>query len=246
MLLLFAAGLLGGAMNALAGGASFVTFPAMVFSGLPSVVANASNTVALVPGAITSTFATRRDLARVGDVPLPLMMVVSAAGGAVGALLLLLTPVAAFDALVPWLLLLATLTYVFGYRIGAALRRRVRIGRGALLAAQGVLSLYGGYFGGAVGIMMLATWSLLSDAELRRMTAARTILVGMANFAAVVCFVAADEVAWPQTLAMLVGATAGGYAGARVGLAMPVRVLRGVTIVIMITMTVVFFTRAYL
>jgi hypothetical protein len=68
----------------------------------------------------------------------------------------------------------------------------------------------------------------------------------MANFAAVVCFVAADEVAWPQTLAMLVGATAGGYAGARVGLAMPVRVLRGVTIVIMITMTVVFFTRAYL
>jgi uncharacterized membrane protein YfcA len=245
LLMLFATGLLGGAMNALAGGASFVTFPAMVFAGLPSVVANASSTVALVPGAITSTWATRRDMAPIGDVPLRVMAIISAIGGAAGAILLLATPVAAFDVLVPWLLLIATVTFAFGARAGVALRRRVRIGKATVMIAQAGLAIYGGYFGGAVGIMMLATWSLLSNMTLHRMAPARTMLVGIANFAAVVCFVVAGEVWWPQTLAMLVGAAIGGYFGARVGRRLPVDVLRGIILTIMVTMTVIFFRRAY-
>jgi hypothetical protein len=114
-----------------------------------------------------------------------------------------------------------------------------------MLIAQAMLGLYGGYFGGAVGIMMMATWSLLSGADLRRMTPSRTLLTGVANVAAVICFVAADEVWWPQTLAMLVGATLGGYGGAQVGRRLPVRVLRGIVIAVMVTMTLIFFRRAY-
>jgi uncharacterized membrane protein YfcA len=245
LLLLAGAGLLAGIMNAIAGGGSFVSFPALVFAGLPSVAANASSTVALVPGAITSTYATRDDLAPVGGVSLRLMLLISVVGGAAGAILLLETSVAAFDRLVPWLLLVATLTFAFGHRAGAALRKRVRVGPPVIIAAQVVLAVYGGYFGGAVGIMMMATWSLLSTANLRTITPARTMLVGAANFAAVVCFAIAREVWWPQTLAMLVGATVGGYVGARVGRMLPVRVLRGVVIAITVVMTSVFFWRAY-
>jgi uncharacterized membrane protein YfcA len=245
LLLLAGAGLLAGIMNAIAGGGSFVTFPALVFAGLPSVVANASSTVALVPGAVTSTYATRADLAPVGGVSLRLMLLISVVGGAAGAILLLETSVAAFDKLVPWLLLIATLAFAFGHRAGAALRKRMRVGPPAIIAAQVVLAVYGGYFGGAVGIMMMATWSLLSTADLRTINPARTMLVGAANFSAVVCFVIANEVWWPQTLAMLVGATIGGYVGARVGRMLPVRVLRGVIITITVVMTGEFFWRAY-
>ena len=232
-------------MNAIAGGASFVTFPAMVAAGLPSVIANASSTVALVPGAITSTLATRRDLAPVGGVSLSLMLAISVVGGAAGAIVLLVTPSAAFDRIVPFLLLVATITYAFGHRVGLVLRRHMRIGPSTIIAAQVVLAFYGGYFGGAVGIMMLAAWSLLSTADLRTITPARTLLVGAANFAAVVCFVVAGKVWWTQTLAMLAGATIGGYVGARVGRMMPVLVLRQVTIVLTVIMTAVFFWRAY-
>jgi uncharacterized membrane protein YfcA len=245
LFLLLGAGLLGGAMNALAGGGSFVTFPAMVFAGLPSVVANASSTVALFPGAVTSTWATRDDLGGVGDVSLRLLLAISVAGGLAGAILLLVTPVTTFDGLVPWLLLIATLAFAFGGKAGAALRRRIRIGRFAVLAAQFVLGIYGGYFGGAVGIMMMAAWSLLSSADLRRMTPARTFLVGATNLAAIVCFVAAGLVRWPETLLVLAGGAAGGYGGARLGRRLPLRVLRAGVICITVAMTVVFFWRAY-
>ena len=162
LLLLAAAGLLAGAMNAIAGGGSFVTFPAMVFAGLPPVIANASSTVALFPGTLASTWAYRRELAGTGDIRLRWMLPVSIAGGLCGALLLLFTPAHLFDLVIPWLLLLATLTFAFGARAGAALRRVVRIGPATLLAVQFVISLYGGYFGGAVGLMMLAAWGLLT------------------------------------------------------------------------------------
>jgi uncharacterized membrane protein YfcA len=244
-LLLLAAGLIGGAMNALAGGGSFITFPAMIAAGLPSVAANASSTVALFPGALTSTWATRADLGGVGGVKLPVLLGVSVLGGLTGAILLLATPVTTFDGLVPWLLLFATLTFAFGGKAGAALRRRFTIGRGAILSVQFVLGIYGGYFGGAVGIMMLAAWSLLSNVDLRRMTPARTFLVGATNFAAIVCFVIAGEVRWPATLLVLVGGALGGYGGAKLGRRLPIRVLRAGVLTITVGMTVVFFVRAY-
>jgi uncharacterized membrane protein YfcA len=243
--LLFGAGLIGGAMNALAGGGSFVTFPAMVYAGLPALIANASSTVALFPGALTSTWATRADLGGVGDVKLPVLLAISVAGGLSGAILLLATPVSAFDGIVPWLLLVATLAFSLGHRAGAALRRRVRVGPAAILVTQFVLGVYGGYFGGAVGIMMMAAWSLLATADLRRLTPARTFLVGMTNLAAIVCFVIAGKVSWPDTLVVLVGGALGGFGGAHLGRRLPIRILRGGIIAITVGMTALFFWRAY-
>ncbi len=243
LLLLAGAGFLAGAMNAAAGGGSFVSFPAMIFAGVPPVFANASSTVALFPGAVTSGWAYRKALGGVGGVTLPVLLAVSVLGGLLGAALLLATPAGAFAALVPWLLLLATLAFAFGRQAGVALRRIVRIGRATTLAVQFVLAVYGGYFGGAVGIMMMAIWGLLGTSDLKQMTATRTVLVGAMNAMAVLYFVAAGAVAWPQTLAMLFAAALGGYAGARLAMRLDARWLRAGVIAISSAITLSFFLR---
>jgi len=243
LLLLAGAGFLAGAMNAAAGGGSFVSFPAMVFAGVPPVYANASSTVALFPGAVTSGWAYRRALGGIGGVTLPVLLGVSMIGGLLGAVLLLATPQSAFNTLVPWLLLLATLAFAFGGRVGVALRRVVRIGRVTTLATQFLLAIYGGYFGGAVGIMMMAVWGLLGTSDLRQMNPAKTVLVGAMNGVAVLYFIAAGAVVWPQTLAMLFAAALGGYAGARLALRLDVRWLRAGVIAISSAITLSFFLR---
>lgn len=243
--LLAAAGLLAGAMNAIAGGGSFVSFPAMVAAGLPPVIANASSTVALFPGTVASTFAYRRDFARIAGMRLVALLPLSVAGGLAGAALLLATPARLFDAVIPFLLLLATLTFAFGARAGLALRRAVRIGPGALPALQFVIAIYGGYFGGAVGLMMMACWSLLTaSADLKAMAPARVLLVSATNGAAVLWFIAAGAVRWPETLAMLGASVIGGYLGARLTQWLPAPLVRGFVLVLTATVTVAFFVRA--
>ncbi|MCK4122162.1 sulfite exporter TauE/SafE family protein [Ralstonia pseudosolanacearum] len=243
--LLFGAGLLAGAMNALAGGGSFVTLPALMFAGVPSVSANASSTVALLPGAATSAWAYRRDYRGFEQVSMRAMVAVSLTGGLAGALLLLFTPSRAFDFIVPWLLLVGSLAFAFGRQAGAWLRRRMRIGRPALLLAQGALAVYGGYFGGAVGIMMMAVWSLLGHDDLRALNASRTLLVGATNVVAVLCFAAAKLVWWPQTLVMLAAAALGGYLGAHGARRLPVPVVRLLISAFGFSMTALLFWRAW-
>ena len=246
LLLLAAAGLLAGGMNAIAGGGSFVTFPAMVFAGLPPVIANASSTVALFPGTLASTWAYRRELTGTVDIRLRWMLPASIAGGLCGALLLLFTPEHLFDIVIPWLLLLATLTFAFGAQAGAALRRVVRIGPVTLLVVQFVISLYGGYFGGAVGLMMLAAWGLLTaSVNVKAMAPARTLLVSAANGAAVLLFIGSGVVRWPDTLALLAGAVAGGYGGAHVARRLPPVLVRAIVLLLTATITAVFFRRAF-
>jgi uncharacterized protein len=248
-LLLAGVGLLAGAMNAIAGGGSFVTFPAMVFAGLPPVIANASSTVALFPGSLASSFAYRNDFADAGPVRLKLLTPISFAGGLAGAILLLATPEHLFDVVIPWLLLLATLTFAFGARAGLALRRVIRIGPGALppgalLVVQFVISIYGGYFGGAVGLMMMAAWSLLhASDDLKAMAPARVLLVSAANGAAVLWFIFAGAVRWPETLAMLGASVIGGYLGARLTRVLPAKIVRRFVIVLTAIVTLVFFSR---
>ncbi len=249
-LVLFAAGVMAGGMNAIAGGGSFISFPAMVFAGLPSVIANASSTVALVPGTLTSaaTYVHGKDkvgFRDLGGVPFPVLVATSVTGGLVGAILLLATPVATFDGVIPWLLLVASVTFAFGRDAGAWLRARVRLGPVALLPVQFVLGVYGGYFGGAVGIMMLAVWSLLDGADLKQLNPTRTIVVSAMNGIAVVAFVLAGKVWWPQTVALLLGGLAGGYFGARIGQALPTVATRRVIVAITVVMTAAFFWRAY-
>jgi uncharacterized protein len=245
ILILFGAGLLAGAMNAAAGGGSFVTIPAMVFVGLPSVAANASSTVALLPGTVASAWAWRRDFQAFEGIPLRTLVLISLGGGLVGAVLLLVTPQRAFDDILPWLLLVGTLAFAFGRRIGEALRQRVLIGPGVVLGAQVLLSVYAGYFGGGVGIMMMAVWSLLGNVDIKAMSAGRTVLVSAANAVAVLCFAIVGPVWWPETLVMLVAAVIGGYFGAVLARRIPAPWLRGFVVAYSAVMTAVFFWRAW-
>ena len=241
--LLLVAGFLGGAMNAIAGGGSFATFPAMIFAGLPSVMANASSTVALLPGAVASAWEYRRDLRPVGGIGLIPMLAVSIAGGLTGALLLLHTPSHAFDVMIPWLLALASLAFLYGRPAGVWLRRYLRIRPGPVLAVQFALGIYGGYFGGAVGIMMMAVWNLLESVELKALNPVKVIMVIAANAIAVVCFILAGVVVWPATLIVLIAAALGGYVGARLGRYLPARLVRGAVLCVTFGMTAVFFWR---
>ena len=244
LLLLAGAGLLAGAMNALAGGGSFVTLPALIAAGVPSVAANASSTVALYPGGLASAFVYRQGLAEVCGVPIRPMLIVTLIGGLAGSLLLLWTPSSTFDVILPWLLLTATLALAFGPRVTPWLQKHARVGAAPILTIQFALGVYGGYFGGAVGLMMMAAWSLLAGVDLKQLNPPRTLMVSAANSIAVLCFVVAGAIRWRETLLLAVGALIGGYLGAHVGRRLDPRVVRGATIALSVAMTVVFFVRA--
>jgi uncharacterized membrane protein YfcA len=242
--LLFGAGLLAGAMNAAAGGGSFVTLPALVAAGVPSVEANTSSTVALLPGSLASAVAFRQDFAPLGAVSVRSLLPVSLAGGLVGALLLLVTPQKAFDGLVPWLLLVGSLAFAFGNRAGRALQRVIRVGPRGLFACQFLLGVYGGYFGGAVGIMTMAAWGLFGVTDLKLMNAAKVVLVGSMNAVAAVCFVLAGKVWWSQAGVVLAAAVAGGYGGASLARRVPQGALRAGITAFNFLITAAFFLRA--
>ncbi|WP_244850871.1 sulfite exporter TauE/SafE family protein [Caballeronia sp. SL2Y3] len=239
------AGFLAGAMNALAGGGSFVSLPALIAAGLPPVQANASSTVALFPGGVVSAWAYRDGLSPVGPVSLRAMLFITVIGGLIGAALLLRTSSSTFSFLLPWLMLCASLALAFGRTLGEALRRRWRIGAPSVLAIQLALGVYGGYFGGAVGIMMMAVWGLLDARDLKSLNAPRTLLVSAANSVAVVTFALAHAVRWPETGAMLVAAIAGGYSGAQLGRRAPPGAIRAGTLLLSAGITIAFFVRTY-
>jgi len=243
-LLLTTAAFFAGVMNAVAGGGSFLTFPALVFTGVPPIIANASSTVALFPGSFASAWAYREDFTHFENIPFKASLAVSLAGGVSGALLLLNTSQHAFDVVIPWLLAFATILFAFGQKIAPVLKRRFRIGVKTVLISQYLVSIYGGYFGGAVGIIMLSLFSLLGLKDIRSMNALKTLLGGSMNAVAVVCFVIAGKVWWVQTGVMLLGAVAGGYLGARFGRLVPQWIMRCVVVAIGAAMSYVFFTRA--
>jgi uncharacterized membrane protein YfcA len=242
----FGAGFVAGAMNALAGGGSFVSLPALIAAGVPSVQANASSTVALFPGGVASAWAYRDGLGSVGAVSLRALLIATLLGGVVGAILLLRTPISTFNLVLPWLLLLATLALSFGRRLGELLARRWRIRPATVLIVQFGLGVYGGYFGGAVGIMMMAVWGLLDKRDLKSLNAPRTLLVSTANVMAVLTFIIARAVHWPETIVMLVAAAIGGYGGAQIGRRAPPKVIRAGTLGLTAFITLVFFVRAYM
>ena len=222
-----------------------MTLPALIAAGLPSVQANASSTVALFPGGLASAWTYRDGLKPVGAVRLQALLPITLLGGMLGAVLLLRTAARTFDHLLPWLLLAATLALAFGRPLGEALRRRWRIRPGAVLLIQFVLGIYGGYFGGAVGIMMMAVWGLLDSCELKALNPPRTLLVSAANLMAVATFILAGAIRWPETLVMLAAAASGGYGGAHLGRRAPARLVRAGTLLVTAGITLTFFLRAY-
>jgi uncharacterized membrane protein YfcA len=241
---LLLAGLVGGAMNAAAGGGSFVTLPALVLAGVPSVGASASSAVALFPGRLASAWVYRGDLAAFDGASLRAMLLASVGGGLTGALLLLRTSSRRFDAVVPWLLLAASLAFAAGPRLTAALRGRARARPAVLVGGQFVLCTYAGFFGGAVSILTMAFWSLAGVADVRAMNAARTVLLGAAAAVSVAAFAAAGTVHWGPALAMLVGAVVGGWAGAHLTRRVAAHHLRWGLTVFNVAVTGAFFLRA--
>jgi uncharacterized membrane protein YfcA len=243
--LLFFAALVGGGLNSVAGGGSFVAFPALLLTGVPAVPANATNTIALWPAAVASAAAYRRELADQRREALPLGAA-ALAGGLVGSLLLLRTKESTFVLLVPWLLLFATALFTFG----APLAKRVTGGRRVPLSigvgVQLVISVYGGYFGGGMGIMMLAVFTLLGMTHIHRMNALKNVLGTLINGVAVVAFVIAGVVRWAPGIVMIAGGIAGGYFGAAAARRVdPKRVRTGVVVVAW-TMTTYFFYTTYI
>ena len=248
LLLLGGAGLLAGALNAVAGGGSFITFPALVHSGLNSILANTTSSVALWPASIASVVAYRQELA--SQRPLLLRLgAASIAGSLLGAGLLLWISPRTFDHLVPWLLLLATLLFAFSGRITQALQQRPDRPPPSLASftfGQFAVAIYGGFFGGGMGIMMLAMMSLYSRDSLHRMNALKTALTTLINGTAVLAFVLSGQIALQQGLLVGIGGLLGGYGGARLARRVSAARLKQVVVIFGLLLTVHFFSKTYL
>jgi uncharacterized membrane protein YfcA len=247
-LMLFFAAAIGGGINSVAGGGSFVAFPALLFAGVPAVPANATNSIALWPGSVASAFAYRRELEGSRRELVPLSMA-GLAGGVLGSLLLLRTSESAFVKMIPWLLLFAAVLFTFGGPIARRLARRKDEGDGGSLAAavvaQLAVSIYGGYFGGGMGIMMLAILTVLGMTEIHKMNAMKTVLGALVNGVAVLAFVLAGAVAWGPGAVMIAGGTLGGYGGAAVARRVRPVIVRRLVMIVAWSMTLYFFIRTY-
>lgn len=249
---LFIAAILGGALNSVAGGGSFITFPSLIFTGVLPIEANATSTVALWPGSIASAGAYRKELASQDRLLLLVLVAISLVGGVLGAVLLLRTPQSTFVKLIPYLLLLATLLFAFSGPITARLRKRgettKKTGRSWLnllgvSLLQLVIATYGGYFGGGIGIMMLASLGIMGMEDIHQMNGLKTILQASINGVAVITFIIAGAVAWLQAIVMILGAIVGGFAGAYYARKLDPRIVRGLVIVVGISLTIYFFVR---
>lgn len=242
-LLLMIAAFLAGVLNAMAGGGSFLTLPALIYAGVPPVAANATGTVALLPGYVSGAYGFRHDIEPVEGMSTRWLCAVGLAGGLAGAGLLLWTPDAAFRALVPWLLLAATGLFAFGARLSRWLRQQGIHGPGALLGGLFAVSVYGGYFNGGLGILLLAHLGLFGLSNLNAMNGLKNLLSAVLTAIAVAAYAAGGAVHWPQALLMAAAAVAGGYAGARLARRIPPSRLRPAIVAVGLIMATLFFAR---
>ena len=230
-----AAGVAAGAVNAVVGSGTLITFPTLLAIGLPPVTANVSNTVGLVPGSFSAVVGYRRELAGQGAALLRLLTA-SVTGAVTGGVLLLVLPEAAFRAIVPALIglgcVLVVLQPLLARRLAARRRPRGTGHAAALLAGVFLTGIYGGYFGAAQGVLLIALLGVLHDADLQRSNAAKNVLAAFVNLAAAVLFVVTAEVRWDAAALIAVGAVAGAFAGARVGRRIPQAWLRGLVVVV--------------
>ncbi|MGY3445089.1 MULTISPECIES: sulfite exporter TauE/SafE family protein [unclassified Bradyrhizobium] len=245
-LLLLAAGVAGGIINALAGGATLITFPAMLAAGLPAVIANASNAVAISPGHLIAALADRGKLPRPSRRTIS-FVAVSTLGGAIGAGVLLLLPERLFVLPVPGLIAFATLLFAFappiqrwsiGHQTEAALPST-----GASSTVLGLACVYGGFFGAGLGVILTAVLSITEPNDIRAIKALKNLLATCVSLAATVIFIGEGAVRWPETLAMLLGAMIGGYAGGYLIRILPAPIVRHFVIVAGAVMTLIYAAR---
>ena len=253
VLLIGAGGFAAGAVNAMAGGGTFFSFPALLAVGLPPVVANASNSVALWPASLSGAWAYRKELAPYRRYLLP-MGIASFIGGAAGGLLLLVAGDARFAALIPWLLAFATGLFAFSPQLSAVLRR-VRpapdptggghgAGSPAGWVVQLLVSVYGGFFGAGMGILMMASLAIGGHEDVQHINALKNILSAVIYSVTVLTFIIAGAVSWPQTLVMVLAASGGGYWGARMARKIRGPWLRRMVIAVGCVLTLYYFFKA--
>ncbi|GAB4547195.1 MAG: sulfite exporter TauE/SafE family protein [Anaerolineae bacterium] len=253
-ILLFVAAVLGGALNSVAGGGSFITFPALISAGVPSINASATNTLALWPGSVASVGAYRNEVTKWDTRLMILLIVMSILGGFVGAEVLLQTPKETFDKLIPFLLLAAVLLFTYGGSIAKLIRERVSKGnfKGGILLVVAVavlqffISVYGGYFGAGIGILMLASLALTGMTNIHTMNGLKTVLASFINGMAMLRFILAGSIYYPQAIVMLFGAILGGYGGAAYAQRLDPKLVRRFVIVVGFVMTAIFFYTTYL
>jgi uncharacterized membrane protein YfcA len=240
-LAIFGAGIVAGTINTVVGSGTLVTFPVLLTFGYPPVVANVSNTVGLVPGAASGAWGYRRELVGQRRRAMPLMLA-SLLGGVAGSILLLTLPASAFKRIVPAFIVIALVLIVFQQRLSRAIRTPPTRQRPAAdggervgpLATAGVLAsgVYGGYFGAAQGILLLAILGLAVDDELQRINALKVVLAGLVNLVAGVIFVFAAHVSWAPAGLIAVGSVLGGVLGARYGRRLPPVALRMIIVAV--------------
>lgn len=236
-------------MNSVAGGGSFIAFPALLFTGVPPIPANATNTIALWTAAAASGGAYRKHLDVPRRVMIPLLAA-SFAGGVAGAFLLLKTPAHTFMRVLPWLTLGATLLFAFGKKLAGGRKSIIEHETtGAALAGATVFQLavavYGGYFGGGMGIVMLAMLAALGMTDIHAMNALKSVMGFVINGVAVVTFILAGAVYWKHGIVMIAGAILGGYVGAHYAQKMPQPWIRMFVVLVGAGMTVYFFWKSY-
>lgn len=280
-LVLFVAATLAGTLNSVAGGGSFISFPALIYVNVPAIEANTTNTVALWPGILAASWALRKELVSQNKALLLILSSASVLGGIGGAYLLLSTPKATFEHLIPYFLLAATLLFTASPWVNAKLRQRAaaqqpkastaafgltksarssnvalieakegleaksaKISNAALIGVavlQLIIAVYGGYFGGGIGILMLASFGIIGMENIHEMNAVKNMLATCINGVAVIIFVVFGAINWPDALIMIGGALLGGFGGASYARKLDPKLVRGFVILVGCTMTLYFF-----
>jgi uncharacterized membrane protein YfcA len=242
--LLFSTAFIAGGLNAVAGGGSFLTFPTLIFTGMPAIAANATNNTALWIATLASARAYRKDL-DIQKRALWLLASISLIGGILGAVLLLYTSPSVFQKLIPYLLLFATLIFTFSGWIKARLQLQNETTTSPplvnLMLAQFAISVYGGFFGAGLGILMLATLAFLGIKNMHSMNAFKVVLGGCINGIAIIPFILAGLIAWHQAILMAVGASLGGYLTAHYARRLEPQLIRQFVILVASSMTAYFF-----
>jgi uncharacterized membrane protein YfcA len=236
------AGFYAGAQNVLAGGGSFITFPALLLAGINPLAANMTSTIALFPSQVTAAIAGRDLVGGVINLSFKKLFGISLVGGALGAVLLLNTPVTVFVKLVPWLVLFATTVFAWGTFRRKPLHASEHMPTTMLAAAQGAIAIYGGYFGGGIGFLMLAALTIAGQ-QVRMASATKNALAMAMNASAVLIFVFSPLVNWPAALALGAGGVFGGLSGSWLLHRLPEKLLRGFIVAVGAALTVWLFAK---
>ena len=242
--LLASASFIAGITNSIAGGGSFLTFPALVFTGVPTIAANATSAVAVFPGYLSGALGFAQELKEYPKSKFLLLMTLSIMGGIGGSLLLLITPASVFSYIIPWLLGFATLLFAFGDFVAKWAKKNSNSNGFLGNLTTLIVCIYGGYFNGGLGIILLALFSTLGMRDIHLMNGLKNIMSFALSAASVVTFAIAGIVFWQQAIIMMIAATIGGYFGVVVARKLSKNTIRMIIVIIGLIMTVIFGIKA--